>query len=47
MQNLTAQLPHEIVNACETLIQAERETIAVIADAIETNKLGGQEYEEV
>ena len=39
------QLPHEIVGACETLIQTERETIAVIAEAFEPKELGGQEDE--
>lgn len=39
------QLPKEIVSACETIIQTERETIEVLAAELEYQTLGGQENE--
>lgn len=39
------QLPKEIVGACETIIQTERETIEVLSEELECQRLGGQENE--
>ena len=39
------RLPHEIVRACDTLIQTERETVEVIAEVFEPLELGGNENE--